>query len=85
MNISLTPELEKYIEKRVASGSYKTSSEYIREILRTQIERDREREEVRQKIQHGLDQAKAGMLIDGPKAMDEIMEELKKRKRTKPI
>lgn len=78
MNISLTPELEKYIEKRVASGSYKTSSEFIRDILRTQIERDREREEVRQKIQHGLDQAKAGMLIDGETVMKELREKGKR-------
>jgi|GEM_PF-1557532 len=78
MNISLTPELEKYIEKRVASGSYKTSSEYIREILRTQIEHDREREEVRQKIQHGLNQAVAGKFVDPDIVFHELREKGKR-------
>ena len=34
MNVSLTPELEKQIAKRVESGYYQTASEVIREGLR---------------------------------------------------
>ena len=34
MNISLTPELEKFVEKEVKSGLYQTASEVIRAGLR---------------------------------------------------
>jgi hypothetical protein len=34
MNISLTPELEKYVRDKVATGLYNNASEVIREALR---------------------------------------------------
>jgi len=34
MNVSLTPELEKFVEKQVANGLYQTASEVIRAGLR---------------------------------------------------
>lgn len=34
MNISLTPELEKYVQEKVNSGLYTSASEVIRESLR---------------------------------------------------
>ena len=34
MNISLTPELEKFVQEKVESGLYTSSSEVIRESLR---------------------------------------------------
>lgn len=40
MNVSLTPELEKMIEKKVKSGRYNTASEVVREGLRLLEEQD---------------------------------------------
>src|SRR5260370_3645930 len=40
MNVSLTPELEKYVRRRVASGLYNNASELIREALRLFLARD---------------------------------------------
>jgi uncharacterized protein len=40
MNVSLTPELEKYIRRKVASGLYNNASELIREALRLFVARD---------------------------------------------
>ena len=34
LNVSLTPELEQFVQSRVASGRYQTASEVIREGLR---------------------------------------------------
>jgi antitoxin ParD1/3/4 len=34
MNVSLTPELEKFVQSRVASGLFQTASEVVREGLR---------------------------------------------------
>jgi putative addiction module CopG family antidote len=40
MNVSLTPELEKYIRRKVASGLYNNASELIREALRLLVARE---------------------------------------------
>jgi len=70
MNVSLTPELEQLIHKKVESGLYLSASEVVREALRLLEERDRvnamKLEELRKEIQIGLDQADRGELLDGP-------------------
>ena len=40
MNISLTPKLEAYVKRKVASGLYNNASEVIREALRVLFERE---------------------------------------------
>ena len=42
MNVSLTPELEKLVEEKVASGLYTSASEVVREALRLLAESDRQ-------------------------------------------
>lgn len=37
MNVSLTPELERYVRKKVKSGYYNNASEVVREALREMI------------------------------------------------
>lgn len=44
MNISLTPELEEVVARRVRSGRYGSASEVVRDALRLLEERDRLRE-----------------------------------------
>ena len=69
MNVSLTPELEKLVESKVRSGRYQSASEVIREGLRLLDDQDRLRmaqlDEVRRKIQIGIDQLDRGEGIDG--------------------
>lgn len=40
MNVSITPELEKFVHAKVASGMYNSASEVMREALRLLAERD---------------------------------------------
>lgn len=40
MNVSLTPQLEEFVRRKVESGLYNNASEVIREGLRLLIERD---------------------------------------------
>ena len=58
MNVSLTPELEKYVSEKVESGLYHSASEVIREGLRLLKDQDALRKvrlyEVRQQIQEGM-------------------------------
>jgi len=43
MNVSLTKQLEKYVNDKVKSGDYQTASEVVREALRTLQEFERHR------------------------------------------
>ena len=59
MNVSLTPQLEELVKRKVESGRYGSASEVIREALRLLEEHDRLRSmrvtELRAEIQKGLD------------------------------
>jgi antitoxin ParD1/3/4 len=44
MNVSLTPELEKFVSDKVASGRYTSASEVVREALRLLEREDKSRE-----------------------------------------
>ena len=43
MNVSLTPELEKFVSAKVGSGRYNSASEVVREALRLLEEHDASR------------------------------------------
>lgn len=68
MNISLTPELEKFIQNKVDSKMYQTASEVVREALRLLADHDQTRqaklEALRRDIQVGLDQLDRGEYIE---------------------
>jgi len=59
MNISLTPHLEEMIRQKIASGSYNSASEVVREALRLLEQEDQLRalkmEKLRQDIREGLE------------------------------
>jgi antitoxin ParD1/3/4 len=63
MNISLTPQLEELVKRKVDSGLYVSASEVMREALRLLEERDRlnamRLEELRTEIKRGLDSGAA--------------------------
>ena len=61
MNISITPELEELIDKKVKTGMYNSASEVVREGLRLLKEQDELKElrlkELKKEIQKGYDSA----------------------------
>ena len=79
MNVSLTPELEQFVQGKVESGLYNNASEVIREGLRLLKEHDEVRLRWREQIERGWLQAQNGQLVDGPKAMAEIKARVKTR------
>jgi antitoxin ParD1/3/4 len=87
VNISLTPELEAFLQSRVRSGRYLSSSEVVREALRLLEQREQEREaallELKAKLKRGAAQARRGDLLDGDKVFDELRELIKERRRPK--
>ena len=64
MNVSLTPELEQFIGRKVESGLYDSASEVVREGLRLLKKRDetyqRRLEEIRKEVAIGLEEAERG-------------------------
>lgn len=65
MNISLTPQLSKYVNKRVASGQYTSASELVRESLRLMQKQDAAKDWLRREVMKGVRSAQRGPLIDG--------------------
>lgn len=63
MHVSLTPQLEEIVKRKVDSGLYNSSSEVVREAIRLLDERDRYQEmkleALRHEIQLGLDSGEA--------------------------
>ena len=79
MNVSLTPELEKFVDSKVESGLYNNASEVVREGLRLLKEQDEIRRKWRESIEHGWQQSQRSEVVDGEKAIASARE----RTRTK--
>ena len=74
MHVSLTPELEKLVKEKVETGMYNSSSEVVREALRTW----QEQQEYKRKLnllKTKLELAEKSPAIDNF-SMDELIKEL---------
>jgi antitoxin ParD1/3/4 len=60
MNISLPDQLKAFIDEQVSSRGYGSSSEYVRELVRT----DQDRQRLRALIVEGLESPIAGVADD---------------------
>lgn len=81
INVSLTPDLRKFVSSRVASGRYRSASEVIREGLRLLEEREAAVRDLRAKIAVGLGQARRGELLDGETVFRQLEQERMPRRR----
>jgi antitoxin ParD1/3/4 len=80
MNVSLTPELEKFVNGKVEGGLYNNASEVVREGLRLLKEHDEIRLKWREQIERGWLQAQRGELVDGNEVFDRLDKRLKARR-----
>lgn len=88
MNISLTPQLEDFVKRKVNSGMYTSVSEVIREALRMMGEQEREKDvkllELKREINAGLESLDKGEGIEGEEVFAKLREKSKaKRKKGK--
>ena len=74
MNVSLTPELEQAVKRKVESGLYNNASEVIREALRQTILREQESEWLVREAAIGYAQLEAGAVhrVTTKKAFEEL-------------
>lgn len=79
MNISLSPEFERLIEKKLKSGMYNSASEVVRAGLRLLQEQEELRgirlSELKHEIQLGLNEIEEGKIVDG----EQVFKELRRR------
>ena len=89
VNVSITPELDAFLQSRVNSGRYQTTSEVVREALRLLERHERERDEslqqLKAKLERGAAQAERGELLDGGVVFEELREMIEERRRAKAI
>ena len=81
MNVSLTPEREKFVDGKVQSGLYNNASEVVREGLRLLKEHDEIRLKWREQIDRGWLQAQSGQVVDGEEVFRKADERIKQRGR----
>ena len=87
VNVSITPELDRFLRNRVKSGRYQTTSEVVREALRLleRHERDEAFHQLKAKLKRGASQAKRGQLLDGDEVFEELREMIDERRRAKAV
>lgn len=85
MNVSLTPELDKFIADKVASGRYTSASEVVREALRLLEEHEKSRaarlEEFNRELQARIDAADGGELVTAEESFRRIREKSAQRRK----
>jgi antitoxin ParD1/3/4 len=79
MNVSLTPELEKFVADKVASGRYTSASEVVREALRLLEREEKSRKEQLEDFNREL-QARIEALDRGEHVTSEEVREHFRRK-----
>ena len=87
VNVSLTPELDAFLQSHVKSGRYQTTSEVVREALRLLEHHERERDEafkqLKAKLKRGVAQAENGELLDGNEVFEDLRQMIEERRRSK--
>ena len=74
MNVSLTPELDRYVSDKVDSGRYTSASEVVREALRLMETRDMQLLAFNKELDRRLADMDAGAVVDG-RALRKILRE----------
>jgi antitoxin ParD1/3/4 len=85
LNVSLTPELEQFVQERVASGQYQTASEVVREGLRLLELQERDRDAaykaLKAKLKRGAEQAERGEVVEGEEFLEQLIQRLESKSR----
>lgn len=89
VNVSITPELDEFLQARVKSGRYQTTSEVVREALRLlerhEREQDHARNQIKAKLTRGAEEAERGDLLDGEQVFAELREMIEERRRERTL
>jgi len=79
VNVRLTPKEQEFVQRLVSEGRYASADAALRAAFRLLEQEEAWKEDARRKIEEGLEDLKAGRVVNGEKAMREIREELRKK------
>ena len=81
-NVSLTEELDSFVEERVKSGEYDNASEVIRAAIR-QLKQSEQEDKARvQALRRAVAEGFRAPFLDGPAVMAELRERVRRRAST---
>ncbi|MGF1487286.1 MAG: type II toxin-antitoxin system ParD family antitoxin [Prochloraceae cyanobacterium] len=84
MEISLNPELERFLNSKVRDGQYKSIDEAINTLLKLSIERELSYqgrfEELRQEILIGIEASNRGEVLDSETVFNSLEKKLQQRR-----
>ncbi len=87
MNVSLTPELERFVSAKVEAGRYGSASEVVREALRLLEEHDQNRAarlgEFNEELGRRLDTLDSGKHVQPADARDRLKRKSEQRRKAK--
>jgi antitoxin ParD1/3/4 len=78
-NVSLTEELDRYVEQRVASGHYDSASEVVRAAIRALMQAELEDQAKVEALKVAIAEGLEGPYLDGPTVMAEMRELVRRR------
>lgn len=79
MDVQLTPEVEALIRRKVATGMYRNAAEVVHAALRLLVEDDEWKTDVRGKVRVGMEDLRAGRIVDGEEAVSQVIRDLRGR------
>ncbi len=84
MEISLEPELERFIQSKVSDGQYKSVNEAVNMLLKLSMERELiyqgRFEELRQKILVGIEASNRGEVLASQTVFHSVVQKLQQRR-----
>jgi len=87
MNVSLTPELEKFVSTKVETGRYSSASEVVREALRLLEEHDQTRTtrlaEFNRELGRRLESLDSGRHVNPAEARDRLRRKSEQRRKSR--
>lgn len=82
-NVSLTEELDRYVEQRVQSGHYDSASEVVRAAIRALQQSEAEDQAKVEALKVAIAEGLEGPFFDGPTVIEEMRERIRLRAEAK--
>lgn len=84
MNVSLTPELEQFVQNQLEKGKYASAQEVVLVALRMLAEHERiykgRFEELQREIMIGVEASLRGEVVDSQKVFSQLQQKLQQRR-----
>ncbi len=89
LSVSITPELDSFLQSRVASGRNRTASEVVVDALRLLEQQETERDvaflELQTKFHTAIAEANRGDLLDGDVVFEELKEMIEAERKAQAV